>query len=76
MLCGDKYVRVGVYRCVRGCVGGVRVCAWVCFGMRKYARVGLGVCGSVQVYECDDEFSEYLLEIRILTSADFNTYPI
>ena len=61
--------------CVEVCAGVCR-CAWVCFGMRKYARVGLGVCGSVQVYECDDEFSEYLLEIRILTSADFNTYPI
>ena len=23
-----------------------------------------------------DEFSEYLLETRVLTSADFNTYPI
>ena len=46
-----------------------------------------GVCGRVQVYAgvhgCAevwvgvwDEFSEYLLETRFLTSADFNMYPI
>ena len=30
------------------------------------------VCAGVFV----DEFSEYLLETKVLTSADFNTYPI
>ena len=40
---------------------GVRRCAWVCAGMR----------GCVW-----DDFSEYLLENRVPTSADFNTYPI
>ena len=28
----------------------VRRCAWVCFGMCRCTGVGLGVCGSVQVY--------------------------
>ena len=54
-------------------------------GMRGCVGVGLGMCGSVQVcaytHGCAqvwvwDEFSEYLLETRVLTSADFNTYPI
>ena len=34
---------------------------WVCSGVCGYAW---------------DEFSEYLLETRVLTSADFNTYTI
>ena len=32
-----------------------------------------GMCGCAWVW---DEFSEYLLETRVLTSQDFNTYPI
>ena len=47
-----------------GVCGYVRVCADV-----------LVVCGDVHGYVWD-EFSEYLLETRVLTSADFNTYPI
>ena len=54
---------------------GMRWCARVCAGVRGCARVIAGLCGSLQVYVCD-EFSEYLLETRVLTSADFNTYPI
>ena len=45
----------------------------------RYARVCMGVCGSAQVSASVcvlDEFSEYLLETRVNTSADFNTYPI
>ena len=55
---------------VRECVhGSVRVCAgvggsaWVCAGVRGYAWVW-------------DVFSEFLLENRVPTSADFNTFPI
>ena len=43
----------------------------VCAGMRK--------CGWewASASECVwDEFLEYLLETRVLTSADFNMYPI
>ena len=68
-----------------GCEWVVGVCG--CFGMWEWALVCAGVCGSVQVYAgvhgCAevwvgvwDEFSEYLLETRVLTSADFNMYPI
>ena len=36
-----------------------------------------GVCGYAWVCACVwDEFSEFLLENRVHTSADFNTYPI
>ena len=42
-------------------------CAWVCTGV----WMGAGMLGSVL-----DEFSEYLLETRVLISADFNSYPI
>ena len=74
----------GVHRCaqvyihVRGwvmvCVGvhtrtwvgaGVHVCVW------KFAEVR----GCLRVCVLD-EFSEYLLETGVNTSADFNTYPI
>ena len=56
------------------CVGmrrGVRVC----IGVHKCALVCLKVCGCLRVCAWD-EFSEYLLENRVPTSADFNTYPI
>ena len=54
----------------------------VCAGVRKctYMYVGgWGVSGCVRgcLRVCVlDEFSEYLLETRGNTSADFNTYPI
>ena len=42
-------------------------CVWVCMGMG----------GCVRVCTCvSDEFSEFLPENRVPTSADFNTYPI
>ena len=46
---------------------GVCGYAWVCTGVRGYARV----CAYVW-----DEFSEFFLENRVPTLADFNTYPI
>ena len=51
---------LGVCGCVRVCSG---VCgyAWVCMAMHWGVR---------------EEFSEYLLETRVPTSADFNMYPI
>ena len=54
---------------------GVRgyVCVWP--GMHKCALVCVKVCGCLRVCALD-EFSEYLLENRVPTSADFNTYPI
>ena len=63
------------------------VCGYarVCVGMRRCGRVGIGVhkCALVCVKVCGclrvcarDEFSEYLLENRVPTSVDFNTYPI
>ena len=57
---------LGVCRCMQVSAG---VCgyAWVFMGVRGYARV----CAYVW-----DEFSEFFLENRVLTSADFNTFPI
>ena len=55
---------VGGYAQVCSGVGGS---ARVCAGVQGYARV----CASVW-----DEFSEFFLENRVPTSADFNTYPI
>ena len=57
---------------------GVRGYARVCVGMRSVggcAQVFVKVCGCLRVCAWD-EFSEYLLENRVSTSADFNTYPI
>ena len=75
--CGGR-VRECVHGSVRVCAGvggsawvcaGVRECAWVCAGVRGCAQV----CGYAWVW---DVFSEFLLENRVSTSADFNTYPI
>ena len=52
---------------------GMRRCTRVCAGVRGCARVCTGVCGYVWVW---DVFSEFLLENRVPTSADFNTFPI
>ena len=77
------WVCVGICRCVRVCAGvhghawlctDVQRCAWVCPCVCRCALVCMGVHGYEQV--CVGEFSEYLLETRFLTSADFNTYPI
>ena len=51
---------LGVCGCVRVCSGVCRY-AWVCMAMHWGVR---------------EEFSEYLLETRVPTSADFNMYPI
>ena len=61
-VCGYARVCAGVRGCVRVCAG-VRGCARVCTGVRGYAWVW-------------DVFSEFLLENRVPTSADFNTFPI
>ena len=86
------YVKFHVIYQVKGVsryVWGVCGCVQVCMGMPGCVGVGLGMCGSVQVcaythgcaqvWVCGwvlDEFSEYLLEAKVLTLADFNTYPI
>ena len=55
-----------------GCACGVRRCRRV-WG----AVVGEGVGGCARVCKYVwDEFSEFLPENRVPTSADFNTYPI
>ena len=61
------WVCKGVRGYVQGCTvwAGVRKCALVCVEVRGCLRVCVW-----------DEFSEYLLENRVPTSADFNTYPI
>ena len=51
----------------------VRRCVRVCAGVRRCAQVCTGVSGYVWVW---DVFSEFLLENRVPTSADFNTFPI
>jgi len=57
----------------------------VCAGVPKCAQVYTGMFGCEGVCVCADvcwcvhvwdEFSEFLLENRVPTSADFNTYPI
>ena len=65
--CG--WVCIGVHKCALVCAVwvGVHRCAQVCTGVK--------VCGCLRVC-ARDEFSEYLLENRVPTSADFNTYPI
>ena len=60
---------------------GVRGCAQMCEDVHRYVWVCTGVRWCVRgygwVYTCVwDEFSEFLLENRVPTSADFNTYPI
>ena len=53
----------------------VGVSGW---GVLGYVWVGAGVFRCMwSMHECmQDEFSEYLLETRVITSADFNMYPI
>ena len=68
---GCAQVYAGV-RSVGGCAqvcASVHWCAMVCTGVCRSAWVSASVC----VW---DDFSEYLLENRVPTSADFNTYPI
>ena len=81
-----RYARVcaGMHGCA-WVSASVHGCARVFAGVDRYSRVYAGVCTGVRwcvhgyawVYACVwDEFSEFLLENRVPTSADFNTYPI
>ena len=56
------------------CVG-VDGYARVCMGVHRCAQKCAEVHGCLQLYVWD-EFSECLLETRVLTSADFNTYSV
>ena len=71
---------MGISECARVCpriCGSVQVCAIVCGYTLVFVLVCIGVCGYARVCACVwDEFSEFLPETRVLTSADFNTYPI
>ena len=64
--------------CVQVCMG-VSGCTRVCVGMHG-CSVGVCGCGRVCMIVCVDlhrgEFSEFLPENRVPTSADFNKYPI
>ena len=62
------WVCTSVRECVHVCFGA-QVCVYS--GVCRYTWVCLGMCGCV-----GDEVSEYILETGVLTSADFNTYPI
>ena len=53
----------------------------MCVGVRGCGRVCAGVHGCQWVSGCVrvcvwDEFSEYLLETRFLTSANYNPHPL
>ena len=52
---------------------GICECVWVCAGLVGCARVCVVVRNCARVW---DKFSEFLLENRVPTSVDFNTYPI
>ena len=64
-VCRCAQVCAGMHRCERVCVGMCR-CA-------QCAQVCVGICG---LWECAQVCVEYPLETRVLTSADFNMYPI
>ena len=73
LVCGvglGVQVCVGGFRYMRVCMGGPG-CVWKCTHVCGYTWVCIGKGNCVW-----DEFSEYLLETRFLTSADFNMYPI
>ena len=69
-VCGYVWVSIGVQGYALVCTG-VLWCAGVCGDMFRCMRICMGVHGCVW-----DVFSEYHLETRVLTSVDFNTYPI
>ena len=79
MCAGDRkcaQVCAGVRRFVQVCTGvlvctSVSWCAQLYLGVSKCAQVCMCVCGCVW-----DEFSEYLLETRFLTSANYSTHPL
>ena len=66
-----------VHKCTYMYLGGCK-CEWVCSvckGVHGCVWKCAEVCRCLRVCVLD-EFSEYLLETRVNTSADFNTYPI
>ena len=63
---------MGVRRCAQVCAN-VHTCTWVCAGWSGWVCVEVRGCLRVCVL---DEFSEYLLETRLNTSAVFIMYPI
>ena len=66
-VCGRMHGVRGFVQVFVGVWAGVCACEYIC----------MGVCGSAQVCVGVREFSEFLPENRVLTSADFNcTYPI
>ena len=72
-MCVQVYIHVRGWVRVGGCLCA-RVCA-VCAGVHGCVWKSAEVCECLRVCVLD-EFSEYLLETRVNTSADFNTYPI
>ena len=69
-VCGGVHECAGV--CVSACMG-VFGCVQVWEGVHGYVRACTGVRGYALVW---DVFSEFLLENRVPTSADFNMFPI
>ena len=57
---------VGLHKCA-----GVYKCSLLCAAMPGCKQVSICVCVCVW-----DEFSEYLLETRFLTSANYDTHPL
>ena len=57
---------VGLHKCA-----GVYKCSLLCAAMPGCKQVSICVCMCVW-----DEFSEYLLETRFLTSANYDTHPL
>ena len=75
-MCGVCASGAGVRGCVQVCLG-VRRSVRVCAGVHRHAWLWAVVHGYAWVCACVlDEFSDFLPENRVPTSADFNTYPI
>ena len=66
-------VCLSMRRYVRVCVG-VCWCGWVYMSVHNCVWVCMGLFGCV--WEWWDKYSEYLLETRFLTSANYNTHPL
>ena len=78
-------MRVGVFKlCLQHVTHDKNVtntthCEWVCAGVRRCLRVCTGVRRCLQVCKGlrgRDKFSEYLLENRFITSANYNLHPL
>ena len=68
-VCAYTYICMGVHRSALECMG-------VCAGVRWFVQEYAGVYRSAREFTGVREFSEFLPENRVLTSADFNMYPI